>query len=398
MSVMIVRNNASLFLGNISLRALAKRFGTPLYAYDAGVIRERARELRASFPGTDIYYAAKANTNPHLVRLIHAEGCGIETVSAGEIAIARKAGVSRKALSFTCSNVTADELAFAARHAATVHLDSLGQLEAWGKRKLGKEVSLRINHGLGAGHHAHVITGGPESKFGIGLGEVKRALALARTYGVRITGVHQHIGSNVLDAKMFLKAADAILASALLFPDLRSIDIGGGIGVPYQPSQRRLDLASLGVALQKRFEIFRKAYGRSVTFAMEPGRYLVAEAGVLLVAVTDVKKTSVHTFVGVNSGFNHLIRPAMYGSYHEIVPVRESSERKVPVTIAGNICESGDIFAWDRPMPLPAVGDLLAIRNAGAYGYTMASRYNSRPLPPEVLVQNGKARLVRKRQ
>ena len=392
-SFMIERLKGALHVGGIQVTTLAKKFGTPLYIYDAATMRDRAKELRESFPEVRVYYASKANTNPEIIKLIHDEGCGIEAVSQGEIDIARRAGVLKKDISFTCSNITAAELAYASKHAEVVHLDSLGQLETWGKLRLGPEVSLRVNQGVGGGHHAHVVTGGPDSKFGIDASQMKQALAMAEKYKLKVTGLQQHIGSNILEAALFMKAADAILQTALKVPGLERIDVGGGIGVPYH-GEKRLDLASLGRKLHVRFGSFAANYGRMPSFAMEPGRYLVAEAGILLTEVTDIKKNPTRTFVGVNSGFNHLIRPAMYGSYHEIVRTSAARGRAVKVTIAGNICESGDIFAKDRMLSLPRPGDIVAIMNAGAYGYTMASKYNSRPLPLEILVEKGKARLI----
>lgn len=368
-----------------ALLAAAKKHGTPLYLYDRAIIECRCRDLRNAFPGVVIHYAMKANSNPEVLAVIRKQGIGIEAVSGGELRRAKAAGFPKDDISFTCSNVAPEELSFAAKHAGRVYLDSLHQIESWGRLRLGKEVSLRINQGIGGGHHAHVITGGPDSKFGIDRKDFAEARRLADRYDLRIAGLMQHIGSNVLDAGLYLRAARKLIDATKDFPDAVHLDFGGGLGVPYSPEERRLDIAALGKDLAKEIRSFR-AKRPSSSFAMEPGRYLVAEAGMLLVTVTDIKSTAKHTFIGVDSGFNHLIRPAMYGSYHPIENLSRSRAKRVPVTVAGNICESGDLFAVKRPMPMPQIGDMLAIGLAGAYGYSMASNYNLRELPPEILI------------
>ncbi|HYF29153.1 MAG TPA: diaminopimelate decarboxylase [Candidatus Paceibacterota bacterium] len=365
--------------------ALTKKYGTPLYVYDRSAIEAQAKKLTSHFPGVAVRYAMKANSNLEVLKIIRKAGIGIEAVSRGEIERAYAAGFAKDGISFTCSNLTESELRYAARYAGRVYLDSLTQLELWGKGRLGKEISLRLNQGIGGGHHAHVITGGPDSKFGIDKKDIPAAKRIAKKYGLLITGLMQHIGSNVLDSKLYVKAARALITAAADFPDVIAIDFGGGLGVPYKPEEDQLDLAALGKALEKEMEGFAKKQGRGIQFAMEPGRFLVAEAGTLLVTVTDIKITYRHTFVGLDSGFNHLVRPAMYGSYHPIENLSRKGGKQVPVTVAGNICESGDLFAVKRMMPLPKIGDVLAIRLAGAYGYSMASTYNLRPLPKEII-------------
>lgn len=374
-------------------RILLRNYPTPLYVYDRSVIEKRCRSLKQSFPGVTIFYAVKANSNPELLKIIRKEGLGIECVSPGEIRAAMAAGIPREKISFTCSSLTERDLVFAARNAGHVHLDSLVQLETWGKKRLGKKISLRINEGIGAGHHSHVVTGGPDSKFGIDKSDLPAARRLAKKYGLSIVSLEQHIGSNILekDRGIFLKSVRALLQTAESFPEVRHVDFGGGFGIPYKPNDRALNLATLGKDFTKLTQAFAAKRGGNVSFALEPGRYVVAESGTLLVTVVDRKSTSKHNFAGVDSGFNHLIRPAMYGSYHPI----ENLSRKGPkkdVTVAGNVCESGDIFAIHRKIADPKIGDVLAIRNAGAYGMSMASVYNLRELPREVLLEKGKAR------
>ena len=368
------------------LLSVAKKFGTPLYVYDAQTITAQCEKLKRNFPDTVFHYAMKANSNPEILKIIKKAGCGVEAVSLGELRLAMQIGFKPAHISFTCSNLTEAELIEAGKSGALAHLDSLHQLEVWGKKKLGSTVSLRLNQGIGAGHHAHVITGGPESKFGISVRDIAKAKALAKKYGLVITGIQQHIGSNVLDIKIFEKAVRTLLATAKTFPDITHIDFGGGIGVAYTPGTPSLPLGELGKRVRTLTRAFEKEVGREVHFSMEPGRFLVAEAGTLLVSVVDMKTTEKHFFIGVNSGFNQLIRPAMYGSYHPIENLTRARGQRKVVTVAGNVCESGDIFATKRAMVVPQIGDTLAILIAGAYGFSMASNYNLRKLPKEVLL------------
>ena len=365
---------------------IAENFGSPLYVYDGGAIQRKCKELKENFPGMDLYYACKANTNPEIIKIIFSEGFGIETVSPGEINVAKKAGVPASKITFTCGSIDEGELVSIAKQNIRIHLDSLHQVEVFGKHFPGKDISVRLNQGIGAGHHSHVITGGPDSKFGIDISHITHLKKLAKKYRLRITGLHQHIGSNILDAAVFLRAMNMLFDTAFQFPDLTHLDFGGGFGVPYRPDERALNMKTLGQKVKSAALHFTKRYGKPVEMSFEPGRYLVARAGYLIVRVNDIKRNPTRTFVGVNSGFNHLIRPAMYGSYHEIVNATHPRNKREKVTIAGNVCESGDVFARDRMLPAPELGDILIIKNAGAYGYTMSSDYNLRPKPHEVLI------------
>ena len=372
--------------GREALYRAVLAYGTPVYVYEQQVIEAQCQKIRRHFPNVAFHYAMKANSNPEILRIIRKQRIGVEAVSLGELALAKHAGFKASDTSFTCASLTEAELSSAATSGARIHLDSLTQLEVWGMRALGREVSIRLNQGIGAGHHAHVITGGPHSKFGITLDDIPEALRIADRYGLTISGVQQHIGSNVLDATVFLKSVRALLQTAKRFPNLTHIDFGGGLGIPYAPEESQLDLKRIGKEFKTLTHSFQKSIGRDVSFAMEPGRFIVAESGSLLVSVVDQKKTIAHQFIGVNSGFNQLIRHAMYGSYHPIENLSRTRGLKIPVTVAGNVCESGDLFAVDRSMVRPELGDVLAIRNAGAYGFSMASNFNMHALPREVLV------------
>ncbi len=371
---------------NKKILVAAKKFGTPIYVYDRATIVKKCYELKSAFPEANFFYACKANTNPEIIKLIYKQGYGIETVSPGEIAIARKAGVPVSKIAFTCSNIDENELVSVAKQGIKMHLDSLRQVKIYGRNFPGKEISVRLNLHVGGGHHSHVITGGPESKFGIDISHINELKRLANKYKMRITGLQQHIGSNVLDTGTFLKGVKAMLKTALSFPDLKHLDFGGGFGVPYSPENKALDIKKLATQVKKELAAFNKIYGREVEVSFEPGRYLVAESGFLLAKVTDIKKHPSQTFVGINTGMNHLIRPAMYGSYHEILNISDLSGKKEKITLSGNICESGDVFAKNRLISRPRVGDILAITNTGAYGYAMSSNYNSRPRPKELFI------------
>lgn len=384
-------------IGKFKLEHLLRRFGSPLYIYEAEVIRARCSELKKAFPAMRLYYACKANTNPEIIRLIVREGFDIEAVSPLEIAAARNVGVPVSRVAFTCGNISEKELTGVVQQGIRVHLDSLTQVEHVGKNFPGTDISVRLNQGIGAGHHAHVITGGPDSKFGIDIAHLRELKALAKKYSLRITGLHQHIGSNILDASVFLRAMDALFDTAFQFPDLKHLDFGGGFGVPYGSDEKRLSIGIIGQEVRARATKFIRRYGKHVEMSFEPGRYLVAEAGLLVVTVNDIKQNPTKTFIGVDSGMGHLIRPAMYGSYHEIVNATHPGNPKRKVTIAGFYCESGDVLAKDRLLPMPRLGDVLVIRNAGAYGFSMSSNYNMRERPAEVLVTKGKATHIRKR-
>jgi diaminopimelate decarboxylase len=366
---------------------LTKKFGTPLYVYDGATIKQKCRELKRALPNAAWYYACKANTHPEIMRLVAKEGFGIEAVSPGEIKAALSAGVPVSKITFTCSNIEEAELVWVVKQKIRVHLDSLHQVEVIGKHFPGSNISVRLNQGIGAGHHSHVVTGGPHSKFGIDHSSIKDLTRIVKKCRLRVNGIHQHIGSNILKPEIFLEAMDALLETAFLFPDLEYLDFGGGLGVPYKPGEKFLNVAVLGKKISRTISTFYKRYGREAVISFEPGRYLVAEAGFLAVIVTDIKRNPTKTFVGINSGFNHLLRPVLYNAYHEIINITRPHARMEKVTIAGNICESGDLFAKDRLLPMPHIGDVLMIKNVGAYGYTMSSDYNLRPKPRELFLK-----------
>ena len=396
---MVVKNN-KVWLGRYGAESLVKKYGTPLYVYEADTIKSRYSNLveNIKYSSLKVHYAVKANSNLYLLKLIKKLGAGAETVSLGEVLVSLKAGFKPNQIIYTCSNITKDELKSLIEKGIRVNLDSLSQIKLWGEIRPGSSISLRLNQGIGAGNHNHVITGGPESKFGVDIRQINEVQALARKYKLSINGIQQHIGSGILGEETFLKAMRALLKTAYRFPDLEFIDFGGGFGIPYRPNEKSLDLKHLGPLIVKTLRGFSKDYGRNLTIIFEPGRYLVAEAGTLLVQVTEIKKNPTKTFVGTDSGFNHLIRPAMYGSYHEVVNASRIKGKKVKVSVVGNICESADFFAKDRLLTIPRQGEILAILNAGAYGFSMSSNYDLRPRPAEVLIEGSRTKLIRRRE
>ena len=391
---------------------LAREYGTPLYVYDRSSILgqwSRVREaFAARFPKLKNFYAVKANANPAIVALLHREGAGAEVVSGGEIVTARRAGVAGRDVMFTSSSKSPDEIALAIREDAVLNVDSLDELEqierAAATAKRTARISFRINPAVDP-HTIHQInTGIADSKFGlhltdnIALGAYERAQKLAH---VRITGVHCHIGSQITEPEGYQLAARKMLAfvaelKSKLGIRLEFVDLGGGFGIPYRDGQTVMTPAELAAALEPIWREGVAAIGYEPELWLEPGRYFVAPAGFLVTRVNSVKTTPFHTFVNFDAGFNTLVRPAMYQAYHRVRVVGRTENPKT-VEIAGNVCETGDILAAERLLPLPRAGDLLVILDAGAYGFSMASEYNSRPLPAEVMVDGDKTTVVRKR-
>jgi diaminopimelate decarboxylase len=340
----------------------------------------------------------KANANLALLEIIRSEGLGIDAVSLGEVMRAFQAGFVPEQVSYNGNNVSDAEMEAVVSAGVHVSMDSISQLERHAWRFEGRALGLRINPDVGGGHHDHVITGGPESKFGIEHDRIQDAVAVATRYDVAIDGLQQHIGSGVLEVATFLHAMEVLLEAGRGLEGLRFIDFGGGFGIPYRPDERPFDLEGFGLDASRILSAFGKAPQREITFRFEPGRICVASCGTLLVTVTAVKRDRRHTFVGTDSGFNHLVRPVLYGSYHRIENLTNPDGHVERVSVVGNICESGDVFAKDRAMPRCREGDILALRDVGAYGYSMASTYNLRPRPAEVLITSAGPEVIRPRE
>ncbi|RMG56051.1 MAG: diaminopimelate decarboxylase [Acidobacteria bacterium] len=389
-----------LHVGGCSVSDLISEFGSPLYVYDRAVMEGQFEVLRKaiSYRPFRLRYACKANGNLTILRIFRELGAHLDVTSPGEIVLAEMAGFHAEHLLFTGSSVTDEELAFVERKGVLINFDSISQLRRYGRRFPHRDICLRLNLDVGAGHHEHVITGGPDSKFGITAEDLPDARQLARQFDLRIVGLHQHIGSGILDAQIFLRAVEPLLEVARDFEDLLFLNVGGGLGIPYAPEDRPLDLAELGEGMTRLCESFCRSYGRRLRLELEPGRFLVGPAGCLLTRVNTVKRTSKHVFAGTDSGFNHLIRHPLYRSYHRIINATREDGPVRRVAVCGNLCESGDLFTHGREIIEPREGDILAICDAGAYGYSMSFPYNMRPRPAEVLVDEGRAWLIRRRE
>jgi len=384
----------------LDVQALASEFGTPLYVYDGAVIGRQIGRLKQAFSGVNlrIKYAAKALTNISVLKLIRKEGAGVDVVSLYEAQLAFRAGFTAAEIMFTPSGVEFEEIAEAVSLGLTINLDSLSALKKFGERYGNSyPCCIRLNPNIMAGGNLKISTGHSNSKFGISILQIDEIVATTQQYGIRMAGLHIHTGSEITDSGVFLKMADILYDISRHFPDLQFVDFGSGFKVAYKEGDKVTDIDDLGRKLTESFNTFCKQYGRDLELWIEPGKFVVSESGVLLADVTVVKPTPTVTFVGVNSGLNHLIRPMMYDSYHHIVNVSNPAGEEKKYTIVGYICET-DTFGSDRPLNDVREGDLIAFLNAGAYGFSMASNYNSRVRPAEVLVVNGQARLVRKRE
>jgi diaminopimelate decarboxylase len=401
--------DGQLFIDGVAARALAQKFDTPLYVISERRIRENCQRMRKALssncPKTKIFYAAKANSNLAVLKILEEEGANVDAVSPGEVLMALTSGFTPERILFTGTSVRNDELKFLVDSDVTVNVDSLSQLERLLKIAVPKFLSVRVNPEIGAGHHDHCITAGKNSKFGLWEADALQAYAVAKKAGVERFGIHMHIGSGILDAEPFVAALEKLLRIARrvheqVGVDFESVDIGGGIGVPYKPEDKALDLSVFSEKVLSLFKTKIREYGLGEPFfCVEPGRFLVADSCVLLTAVNTVKTTPHRKFVGVDAGFNTFVRPAMYGSYHHILVVNKlDAAEEEKVDVAGPICESGDLLAKDRLLPKVEEGDLLAVLNAGAYGFSMSSQYNARPRAAEVLVKDGSFRLVRERE
>lgn len=392
------------FWENHDIELLIREFGTPLYVYNENILRKRCQELKSMvrYPNFVLDYSMKANSNPALMKILRQQGCEVDVMSPGEIYIAEKAGFTPEEMFFVSNNVSEEEMKYAIDRGIRISVDSLSQLEQYGHLAPRSSVSLRINPGIGAGHHSKVITGGKTTKFGINMEDFPRIQSILQKYQLKVAGINQHIGSLFLESDAFLDSADLLLKFCHHFPDLEFIDFGGGFGIPYKPEESRLDLKKLGNRLDDCMDRFAKSYGRKLQFRIEPGRYLVAESGCLLGKVFATKSNHSVRYIGTDIGFNTFMRPILYNSYHEIEIYRDgipvSSDPCSQVTIVGNICESGDILARNRNLPQIRENDTICVKNAGAYGYVMSSNYNSRLRPAEVLLKaSGEIQLIRRR-
>jgi len=404
--------DGNLRVGGFEARELAERFGTPLFVLDGERIRENYRRFRDAFSGWErvvIAYAYKANSTLAVCRLLQQEGAGAEVVSEGELRVALKVGVPPDRIFFNGNAKTEREIELAVEKGVKLNLDSLEEVEVVGEvcRRLGKktEVGLRVNPGLEVPTHPYIATGGKDSKFGMELdtGEALEGFRLALKEGLPVKGIHCHLGSQLLDLSPFREGTERVVGfmeelKSRLGLELEFVDLGGGLGVPERPGERGPSPEELASTILPVLERGRRAGLKPFTLVLEPGRYLVADAGLLLLRVEYVKpRQGRPTWVCVDGGINLLLRPALLGTYYHMEVVGRRGKEEL-VNVAGPLCQAGDVIGRERRLPRPRRGDLLAVFNAGAYTFTMSSQYNHRPRPAIVMVEGDRVEVVRKRE
>lgn len=379
---------------------IAEEFGTPTYVYDANKTIEQYRKLHKSFEPLNVklHYALKALSNVNILRLLKNEGAGLDAVSLEEIQLGIRAGFTPDKIMYTPNCVGFDEIEAAVELGVCINLDNISMLEKFGL-KYGNSVSccIRINPHIMAGGNSNISVGHIDSKFGISIHQLRHVLRIVEAHEMKIIGLHMHTGSDILDADVFLRGAELLYDAANHFPELDFMDFGSGFKVAYKEGDMCTDVEKIGRKITASFQEFCKTYGREIELWFEPGKYLVSESGQFIVKTNVVKQTTSTVFVGVNSGQNHLLRPMLYNAYHTIENISNPGGEQKLYSIVGNICES-DTFGYDRLLNEVREGDILSIHNAGAYGFSMSNQYNSRLRPAEVLIYNGKAHLVRKRE
>ena len=392
-------NNAWSIQG-VPLLDVAREFGTPVYVYDADKIISQYNRLQDAFKGANlkVKYAMKALNNINILRLLKTQGCGLDCVSIQEVRIGLRAGFEPEEVLFTPNCVSFEEINEAVDLGVMINIDNISILEQFGHRYGNRvPVCIRINPHIMAGGNAHISVGHIDSKFGISYYQMRHVNRVVKAQNIKVIGLHMHTGSDILDAGVFLQGAELLFEASKDFPDLEFMDFGSGFKVPYKSSDVHTDVEQIGNQITTRFREFCKEYGRELELWFEPGKFLVSEAGFFLVRTNVIKQTTSTVFVGVDSGQNHLIRPMLYDAYHHITNISNPSGTARIYSVVGYICET-DTFGWDRQLNEVREGDILAFHNAGAYAFTMSSNYNSRLRPAEVLIHNGKAQLIRKRE
>lgn len=383
---------------NQDLINIATEFGTPVYVYDAESIKEQYGKLKNSFSdNTRFFYACKALTNINILKYVNQLGADLDCVSINEVKLGLKAGFEPERILFTPNCVDLAEIEEAMAHKVHINIDNISILEQFGN-KYGNSypIFIRVNPHIYAGGNHKISTGHIDSKFGISIHQMRHIERVMKSTNILVEGLHMHTGSEIKDADVFLQGLEIMFELSEHFPDLKYIDMGSGFKVPYQKDDMETDVQTLGKKVEKVFTSFLKESGKDLQLWFEPGKYLVSKSGHFLVKANVIKQTTATVFVGVNSGFNHLIRPMFYDSYHIIENLSNPNGPERIYTVVGNICET-DTFAWDRKINEVRETDTIVFRNAGAYGFEMSSNFNSRLKPAEVFYVDGKAHLIRKR-
>jgi len=387
-------------MDNNTLLQIAKEYGSPVYVYDAEKITSQYKRLTKAFNSVKnlrVNYAVKALSNISVLKLFNSMGSGLDTVSIQEVQLGLKAGFKPEDIIYTPNGVSLEEIENVEELGVQINIDNLSILEQFGSKHPNIPVCIRINPHVMAGGNTNISVGHIDSKFGISIHQIPLLLRIVENTNMTINGIHMHTGSDILDIDVFLYASEILFETAKNFKNLEFIDFGSGFKVPYKKGDIETNIEELGKKLSKRFNAFCKEYGKELTLAFEPGKFLVSEAGVFLAKVNVVKQTTSTVFAQIDSGFNHLIRPMLYGSQHEIVNISNPKGRERFYSVVGYICET-DTFANNRRISEINEGDILCFKNAGAYCFTMASNYNSRYRPAEVLIYKGKPQLIRQRE
>lgn len=384
----------------VSLIELTHQFGTPIYIYDGQKILDQVKQLQDAFSTVKlkIKYATKALSNINILKLMKKAGTGVDAVSIEEVRLCLHAGFAPNEIMYTPNSVSFEEIQEAVELGVMINIDNIPMLEHFGTY-YGHQVPIciRLNPHILAGGNAKISVGHIDSKFGISILQLKHVLKVVEAYDLNVIGLHVHTGSDILDAEVFLKGAEILFDAAREFKGLKFLDFGGGFKVAYKPGDISTDIKEVGNKVSAAFKNFCQEYGSDLEIWFEPGKFLVSESGYLLVKTNVVKSTPASTFVGVDTGLNHLIRPMMYDAYHGVVNISRLEGPERVYTIVGYICET-DTIAADRKLKEVKEGDILAIKNAGAYGFSMSSNYNSRLRPAEILILDGKAHLIRERE
>ncbi len=382
------------------LLSLAGEYGTPLFIYDADIMERQYNRLKSAFKGVNlnVQYACKALSNQAVLKFFNSLGSGLDTVSIEEVKLGLLAGFSPERIIYTPNGVSFEEIQEAVALGVRVNIDNLVMLEKFGNTYgANYPVCVRLNPHIVAGGNHKIQVGHIDSKFGISIHQMRHLTRIIKAYGIHVNGLHMHTGSDILDVGVFLKGTEILLEAAFQFKELEYIDFGSGFKVAYKPNDVSTNIEELGEQLGAQFKDFCKEYGRDLELAFEPGKYLVSESGTFLCKVNVIKQTTATVFAGVDSGFNHFIRPMFYDSYHHITNISNPEGPERIYTVVGYICET-DTFAWDRKITEIREDDILAFHNAGAYVFAMSSNYNSRLRPSQVLIRKGKHYLISRRE
>ncbi len=397
---MLQLKNGVYEIGGVPVSELCNKYDSPLYVYDTAIMERQYTQLMDAFSGanTKIKFACKALNNINVLKFFKNIGSGLDTVSIQEVWTGIQAGFDPKNIIYTPNCVSMEEIDLAVKEGVQINIDNISILEQFGhKYGASVPVCVRINPHVMAGGNINISTGHIDSKFGISIYQMRHLERVIKSEKIRVNGLHMHTGSDILDVDVFLRAADILFEVTEHFPDLEFIDFGSGFKVPYKPDDYFTDIKEVGTKLTAKFNDFCKSYGRELELYFEPGKFLVSQSGTFLAKVNVIKQTTATVFVGVDSGMNHLIRPMFYNSYHHMINTSNPEGKQRIYTVVGYICET-DTFGWDRKLAEVREGDIIAFQNAGAYGFSMSSNYNSRFRPAEVLIHKGKDYLIRKRE